>query len=111
MNFVIGPKFISLQSRYQIFYYTRFITQKRVTNLRGLFPPHRAQATQLAPIEEILLRWQAIGNTVSNSTGPRFEPLTSRSRNECSTKLALDQLVGILVSRYILSLDTLDDES
>ena len=27
-------------------------------------------------------RWQAIGNTVFNLTGPKFEPQTSRSRDE-----------------------------
>ena len=32
--------------------------------------------------KEISQRWRAIGNTVSNLTGPRFEFLTSRSRDE-----------------------------
>ena len=27
-------------------------------------------------------RWQAVGNTVSNLTRPRFEPQISRSRDE-----------------------------
>ena len=35
-----------------------------------------------APFEEMLQRWQAVGNTVSNLTGPRFEPRTSRFRDE-----------------------------
>ena len=35
-----------------------------------------------APFEEMSQRWQAVGNTVSNLTGPRFEPQTSRSRDE-----------------------------
>ena len=30
----------------------------------------------------MLQRWRAVGNTVSDLTGPRFEPLTSRSRDE-----------------------------
>ena len=30
-------------------------------------------------------RWRAVGNTVFNLTGPRFDPQTSRSRNECVT--------------------------
>ena len=38
-----------------------------------------------APFEEMSHRWRAVGNTVSDLTGPRFEPQTSRSR---------DQLVG-----------------
>ena len=32
--------------------------------------------------EEILQRWRIFGNTVSDSTGPGFEPQTSRFRNK-----------------------------
>ena len=35
-----------------------------------------------APLEEMLQRWRAVGNTVSDLTGPRFEPQTSCSRDE-----------------------------
>ena len=35
-----------------------------------------------APFEETSQRWRAVGNTVSDLTGPRFEPQTSRSRDE-----------------------------
>ena len=28
----------------------------------------------IAPLEELSLQWQAVGNTVSNLTGPRFNP-------------------------------------
>ena len=35
-----------------------------------------------APFEETLQWWQAVGNTVSYLTGPRFEPQTCRSRDE-----------------------------
>ena len=35
-----------------------------------------------APFEEMSQRWRAVGNTVSDLTGPRFEPQTSRSRDE-----------------------------
>ena len=35
-----------------------------------------------APFEVISQRWRAVGNTVSDFTGPRFEPQTSRSRDE-----------------------------
>ena len=35
-----------------------------------------------APFEEKLQRWRAVGNTVSDLTGPRFEPQTSHSRDE-----------------------------
>ena len=30
----------------------------------------------------MLQRWQAVSNNVSDLTGPRFEPQTSRSRDE-----------------------------
>ena len=51
-----------------------------MTCLRGPSPRHCAQATQV-PFEEILQRWRAVVNTVSNLTGPRFEPQTSHSRD------------------------------
>ena len=35
-----------------------------------------------APFEEMSQRWRAVSNTVSDLTGPRFEPQTSRSRDE-----------------------------
>ena len=35
-----------------------------------------------APIEEMPQRYGVVGNTVSDLTGPRFEPQTSRSRDE-----------------------------
>ena len=41
-----------------------------------------APAGNTAPFEEMSQRWRAVGNTVSDLTGPRFEPLTSRSRDE-----------------------------
>ena len=47
-------------------------------------------ATSLRPgstasFEEMSLRWRAVGSTVSNLTGPRFEPRTSHSRDELVT--------------------------
>ena len=35
-----------------------------------------------APFEEMLQRWRAVGNTAFDFIGPRFEPQTSRSRDE-----------------------------
>ena len=35
-----------------------------------------------APSEEISQRWRAVGGTVPDLTGSRFEPQTSRSRDE-----------------------------
>ena len=39
-------------------------------------------AGNTAPFEEMLQRWQAVSNTVSDLTSPRFELQTSRSTNE-----------------------------
>ena len=35
-----------------------------------------------AYFEEMLQRWRAVGNTVSDLTGPRSEPQTYRSKDE-----------------------------
>ena len=35
-----------------------------------------------APFEETSQRWRAVDKTVSDLTGPRFEPRTSRSRDK-----------------------------
>ena len=35
-----------------------------------------------ASFEKVSQRWQAVGNTVSDLTGPRFKPQTSRSRDK-----------------------------
>ena len=57
---------------YQIFYYIPSITPKRVTSVRG--PNLRVIAPgNTAPFEEISLRWRAVGNTVSDLIGPRFD--------------------------------------
>ena len=42
-----------------------------------------APAGNKASLEEMLLRWRAVGNTVSNLTGPRSEPQISRSKDDC----------------------------
>ena len=34
------------------------------------------------PFKEMSQRWRAVGNTVADLTSPRFEPQTSRSRDE-----------------------------
>ena len=43
-----------------------------------------------APFEEMLQRWRAVGNTVSNLTGTKFEPQISRSRDKRVTARQLD---------------------
>ena len=54
---------------------------KRVTSLRGPIPAS-LRPGNTAPFEEMSQRWQLVGNTVSDLTGLRFEPQTSRSRDE-----------------------------
>ena len=64
----------------QIFYYTRCNTPKRVTSWRGPSPRHCARATQL-----LSKKCRSSGEplaTLSDLTGPRFEPQTSRFRDE-----------------------------
>ena len=46
-----------------------------------------------APFEEISQRWRAVGNTASDLTGPRFEPQTSRSRDESVTARPTGRLI------------------
>ena len=65
----------------QNFYYTRCITPERVTSLRGPTPRYCAQATQLL-LKKYYSGGIAVDNTVSDLTGPKFEPQTSRSRDE-----------------------------
>ena len=52
----------------------------------GTIPPLNtlliASAGNTALFEEMLQRWRAVGNNVSDMTGPRFKPQTSRSRRE-----------------------------
>ena len=57
-----------------IFCYTRCITPKRATSLQGPSPRHCAWATELRLFEELLQWWRAVGSTVYNLTGRRFEP-------------------------------------
>ena len=64
----------------QVFHCTRCITPNRATNLRGPSSSYCARATTY--FEEMPQRLRAVGNTVSDLTGPRFEPQTSRSKDE-----------------------------
>ena len=43
----------------------------------------------------MLQRWQVIGNTVSDLTGPRFELQTYHSRDECVTAQPTDRFNNI----------------
>ena len=72
---------ITLQRSNQIFHYTRCITPKRETNWWGPSPRHCAIGSS-ASSEEISQRRQAVSKTVSDLTGPRFEPWIFRSRDK-----------------------------
>ena len=50
--------------------------------LRVSSPISASLRPRYTAFEEMSQQWQAIGNTVSDLTGPRFAPQTSRSRNE-----------------------------
>ena len=45
-----------------------------------------------APFEEMLHRWPAVGNSVFNLTGLRFEPQTSFFRDEDVTARPADKI-------------------
>ena len=69
---------------HQIFHYTRCITQKRVTSWESQLRVF-AVSGNTALFEEVLQQWRAVGNTESDLTVRRFEPQSSRSRNDRST--------------------------
>ena len=73
---------ISFKSN-QVFHYTRCITLKPV---RSLGAHRRVIAPGNATPFEMLLRWRAAGKTMSDSTGPKFEPQTSHFRDERYSK-------------------------
>ena len=52
-------------------------------SLRGPFPRY-CSGQHIVSLDEMLQRWRAVGNTVSDLTGPRFKPQTC-SRDECVT--------------------------
>ena len=54
-----------------------------------------------APFEEMSQRWRTVGNTASNLTGPRFEPQTSRSRDERVTARPTER--GELLDRWFFN--------
>ena len=55
-----------------------------------------------APFEEMSQRWRAVGNTVFDLTGLRFEPQTSRSRDERVTARPTGRYNVYVISLFIL---------
>ena len=64
-----------------IFFIILAVLRRGVLRARGAHL-HVIAPGNTAPFEEMLRWWRAVGNTVFNLTGPRFEPQTSRSRDE-----------------------------
>ena len=65
----------------QIFYlYSLYYAETRNEFVESISASLHPGST--ASFEEMLQRWRAVGNTVSNLVGPRFEPQTFHSRNE-----------------------------
>ena len=60
----------------------------RVTSWRGPISAS-LRPDNTASFEEMSQRWRAVGNSVSDLTGPRFEPQTSAPETNA---LPLDQL-------------------
>ena len=61
--------------------YSRCITRERVTSWRDPISTS-LRPGDIAPFEEMLQWWRAVGNTVSDLTSPRFEPQTSYSKEK-----------------------------
>ena len=60
-----------------------------------------APAGYAASVEEMLQRWRADGNTVSELISPRFEPQTFRSRDERVTVRPFERLLIDVIFRYL----------
>ena len=56
-----------------------------------------------APFEEMPQRWRAVGNTVSDLTGPRFEPHTSRSRDKRVTAQPTGRVTLLATVPFIIT--------
>ena len=54
---------------------------KCVKSLRGPSSRHCARVTQLATFKELSRQWRAVGNSVINLAGPRFEAQFFLSRD------------------------------
>ena len=84
----------------QVLYNTRCIAPKRVTNWRS-----RRHFRVIAPVsfEQISQRWRAVGYSESDSIGPRFEPQTSRSKEEHVTAPPTDWWGHKISNNYCFS--------
>ena len=71
--------------------FARIISRYLADTSRYIFASLRPGST--APFEEISQRERAVGNTLSDLTGPRFEPHTSHSRDERVTARPTDRII------------------
>ena len=77
---VTGPEIMSTKSNY-IFHYILAALRQECNKFAGPISAS-LRPGNTAPLEEMLQRWRVVGNTVSDLTGPRFEPQIFRSRDE-----------------------------
>ena len=81
----------------QIFHYTRCITPNHV-GLQGPSPHHCAGLYNAAPFDQMLQRWRAVGDTMSDLTGPIFEtqtfPLQRRTRHSLDQRHFCDDVTS-----------------
>ena len=68
--------------------YFLYYAEAYITNL-GDPSPCQCAWGNTTPFEEMLKRWRAVGNTVSNLISPRFEQQTSHSRDKRNTAQSL----------------------
>ena len=68
----------------------------------GPFFPSSCPGKTLILFKEILRRWRAVCNTVSDLTGPRFEPHNSRSTDKCVTARSIRYGNLFMPSRIML---------
>ena len=89
-----------------MFHYTRRNTPERETSWRGYF---RVIAPgQHSSFRKVSQRWRAVGNTVSDLTGPRFEIRTSRSRDSLATARPSGRCLLIVLHVSVLHEITLE---
>ena len=67
----------------EIFYYSYSLCYAEACNdFAWPFSASLRLRATIAPFEEMSQRWRAAGQTVSDLASPRFQPQTSRSRDE-----------------------------
>ena len=81
LNFLVDSRFISKSVIIKSFIILAVLRQS-VRRTCGARLRAIMSAGNIAPLEEMSQRRQAVGNTVSDLTSPRFEPQAFRLRNK-----------------------------